>query len=154
MGDHAARSAFIRHQQRIRQRQETISRNNGTGLRFCNLVPTAGSIDSKRVLRTEPALANILTNNRKKKTKDKKDDSWLDKLKRVHARKFSNYFFNRNNEYEFAKPKEHHSFFEGTHAKKQKHMTKHERLKQYKFFGKVFILTVHFLLISVRLCCY
>ena len=137
MGDHAARSAFIRHQQRIRQRQKTNTRNNETGLRFRNLVTTASSIDSTRVLRTEPALANILTDNRKKKKKDKKEDSWLDRLKRVHARKFSNYFFNRNNEYEFAKPKEHHFLFEGIKAKKQKHMTKHERLKQYKFFGKV-----------------
>lgn len=138
MGDHATRSVFIRHQQRTRQRQETNARNDETSLRFCNLVPTAGSIDSKRVLRTEPALASILTDNRKKKKKDKKDDSWLDRFKRVHARKFSNYFLNRNNEYEFAKPKEHHSLFEGTKAKKQKHMTKHEKLKQYKFYGKVF----------------
>lgn len=142
IGDIGARAVLRKRQL---TKPQTSSQDTGKGnivrsrFRSAALAVAATSIDGKRFLKTDNELAKILTKPKDKK--DKKDSMWLERMKRVHARKFGTYLFDKNNEYEFSKPKNqepHELFFEGGNKyKKMKHMTKDEKLRMFKFFGKV-----------------
>lgn len=158
MGEAAARIAFARQRHRDANRVEQ-NRNNGnnTGSRFRNIAlsasgnnagsrfrnvalsASASSVDGKRTLVTDPELAAVLSKKQNKKQTEKSDSSWFDRFKRIHTRKLSNYLFSTDTEYKFSAPKGHHELFfdGGTKFKKEKHMTKTEKLRQYKYFGKV-----------------
>lgn len=147
-GDIGARAVFRRRQQSNQQAhssQETAQVSRAKS-RFKSLVlaVSAASVDSNRTLRTDWELAKVLTKPKEKR--EKKESTWLERMKRIHARKFGTYMFDKNNEYQFSKPKNHEHnelFFEGGNKyKKPKHMTKDERLRMYRFFGKV-VTSVH-----------
>ncbi|XP_076093874.1 voltage-dependent calcium channel type A subunit alpha-1-like isoform X10 [Mytilus galloprovincialis] len=115
------------------------SSGNNAGSRFRNVALSASSssVDGKRTLVTDPELAAVLSKKQNKKQTEKSDSSWFERFKRIHTRKLSNYLFRTDNEYKFSAPKGHHELFfdGGTKFKKEKHMTKTEKLRQYKYFA-------------------
>lgn len=143
MGDIAGRITFIRQRNRERKHRETeahrqqVSHDNKTNSAWLNgqgsalVTSRAASIDrNTKYLRTDPKLLTILDDSYNTRLNQNKV-SWFEKFNRVHFRKFY------NESYEFAKPKD-YDFSEVSKGKKKyKSLTRHDKLRYLKFFGKL-----------------
>lgn len=126
---------------------------------FCQFIlPSGISIDSSRIIRTDPELAEILTNPKGSKPKSAKDISMFSVARRVHMKTVKHTlgkFLDKNAEQAFSRPP-------GFHQERiqriklgqqkpemelglkrvtsMKARTKEERLAKYKFYGERLIL--------------